>query len=312
MGESLVSIIIPAYNAERYIERCLRSVEAQTCANYECICVDDGSVDRSGKIFKEFAARDQRFVYICQQNAGPSAARNRGLEEAKGEYILFVDIDDTIEPDYLEKLVGGIERSGADICCCGYRYKGKENYSFNDFFPISKMTKNEFLKRLFMHTGGCVWSGIYKRPIINQNGIRFNVHYRMSEDQLFKLQYFLKCSRFSSIDYNGYNYWENADSLSRILDYDKWHKQIGLMDYMGSILLDSGYSLRQVNKMMEPKKVNVVTQLAWNCNGNFLMMFEDDLVMRILNCIHVNSLQRVKYILPLKLKWIRLVGWVYS
>ena len=307
----LVTVIVPVYNAEKYVDRCLSSIEAQTYQNYECLCIDDGSVDKSGEIIQEFTDRDQRFAYIYQPNSGPSAARNKGLENAKGEYILFIDSDDTVEHDYLDKLVEGIVQSGGDICNCGYQYKGKENYYFNDYFPISKMTRDEFLKKLFMHTGGLVHGGIYKSSIISQNKIRFNDKYSLSEDQLFNLQYYLKCSCFYSIDYNGYNYYENAGSLSKAPDYNKWYNQIGLMDYMASILLNTGYSMSQINKMLESKRVNVITQIAVNCNGEYQKMFDDELVVRTLKEIHIKKLWHVKYILPLKLKCVQLTKWAY-
>lgn len=98
------TIIVPVYNAEKYLRECLDSIVAQGCRDWECICVDDGSTDASGAILDEYAARDNRFVVVRQHNAGVSAARNRGMDAAKGEYLLFVDADDACVPWMLERL----------------------------------------------------------------------------------------------------------------------------------------------------------------------------------------------------------------
>lgn len=99
-----ISVIIPVYNSASFLERSVNSVINQTFANWELILVDDGSKDRSGQICDEFAQRDNRVCVIHQENAGAGAARNAGIEIAKGEYIIFVDSDDMIEPDYMELL----------------------------------------------------------------------------------------------------------------------------------------------------------------------------------------------------------------
>ena len=110
-----MSIIVPVYNVEDYLRRCLDSIERQTLAAWECICVDDGSPDGCGAILDEYAAKDSRFVAIHQENAGVSVARNAGIDAARAEYIGFVDPDDWIESDTYELALEAARRTGADI-----------------------------------------------------------------------------------------------------------------------------------------------------------------------------------------------------
>ena len=117
----LLSIIVPVYKVEKYLSACLDSILVQTYTNFELIVIDDGSPDGCADICESYAARDQRVRVIHQQNAGLAAARNRGLDEAKGELIGFVDSDDTISPDMYSVLYEAMSAGKADICVCNYR-----------------------------------------------------------------------------------------------------------------------------------------------------------------------------------------------
>ena len=113
-----VSVIIPVYNAEKYLRQCLDSVLGQSLKELEVICVDDGSTDSSREIIMEYANRDGRVKSLSQSNSGPGAARNLGLSVANGENVIFLDADDWFECDFLEKTCACIERTEADICIC--------------------------------------------------------------------------------------------------------------------------------------------------------------------------------------------------
>ena len=119
----LISVIIPVYNVEKYLRRCLDSVVAQTYRNLEIICVDDGSVDESGKICDQYAVRDARIKVIHQENQGLSAARNRGLDAAEGAYIAFVDSDDYILEDMYKKMLDKLLDYNVDLCVCQWQYE---------------------------------------------------------------------------------------------------------------------------------------------------------------------------------------------
>ena len=117
--EPVLSVIIPVYNREKFLERCVKSVAGSSLQNIEIILIDDGSVDHSGALCDELAEEDERIIVIHQQNAGVSAARNRGLEKARGKYFAFVDSDDYIEPEMYEKMIAAMEDHDADMVCCG-------------------------------------------------------------------------------------------------------------------------------------------------------------------------------------------------
>lgn len=117
---NLISVVVPVYNAGPYLRQCLDSIAAQTYSHMEVILVDDASTDGSGQICKEYAERDERFQYVrFPANRGPSAARNEGVGRAAGAFLSFVDADDYVEPDLLEKLYRSLTESGADISTCG-------------------------------------------------------------------------------------------------------------------------------------------------------------------------------------------------
>ena len=121
MNNPKISVIVPVYNVERYLRKCLDSIIAQTFSDWECICVDDGSPDNSGKILDEYAAKDKRFVIIHKENGGVSSARNAGLDMARGEYITFCDSDDWIEKETYEVAYMNAKKNNADIVTWQYQ-----------------------------------------------------------------------------------------------------------------------------------------------------------------------------------------------
>lgn len=120
-----ISIIIPIYNTEKYLKKCLDSLVNQTLQNIEIICINDGSTDNSGKILKKFAFKDKRIKIIEKENEGQSKARNIGIKKAKGEFLGFVDSDDWVDKNYFEKLYNAAIKHNCDIACCGFKRSGK-------------------------------------------------------------------------------------------------------------------------------------------------------------------------------------------
>ncbi len=175
----LISIIIPVYNVEKYLRECLDSVLAQTYKNLEVILIDDGSPDSCGKICDEYAAKDNRIKVIHQTNQGVSAARNVGLDAARGEYIGFVDSDDYIQPDMYEYLYQLISKDNADIAMCNviqtdtfkstspiqenYRLiKNKDLFDYSDWmYLVNKLFKNTIFKNLSFQMGASAGEDSY-------------------------------------------------------------------------------------------------------------------------------------------------------
>lgn len=190
MNEGLVSIIIPVYNRADHLGKCLDSIQEQTWTNLEVIVVDDGSTDRSRAIVREFVERDARFHLFTVEHQGPSAARNKGIEEATGEFLTFVDADDYIEPDYIRNLITAI--GDADICISGYKAWYQDRGLWQTVKPpAGRFTLAEFkegISRYERVMGGVAWK-LVRRSVVAEHGLRFPPEVRYAEDLLFFLRY---------------------------------------------------------------------------------------------------------------------------
>ena len=191
------SIIVPVYNVAPYLRECLDSVLAQTCPDWECICVNDGSTDGSGAILDEYAAMDSRFRVIRQANAGVSAARNAALEAAKGEWLGFVDGDDTIAKDWFARMLShagngvDIVHSNSGRAFGGRRFRDDGTY------------------RTFLRDG---WSqlNLVRRSVVGN--LRYRTGMRLKEDVVFFTELALKTRRIAFVQEPGYNYRARQDS----------------------------------------------------------------------------------------------------
>jgi glycosyltransferase involved in cell wall biosynthesis len=163
----LISVVVPVYNVEAYLAACLDSLLAQTRAPLEIVCVNDGSTDQSGKILDQYAEKDPRIRVIAQENGGLAHARNTGLEQARGEYVAFVDSDDTVSADFLEKLAGALESRQADIAVCDmeYRYEdGRTEASSGGSFSHTRAQLWPAL--VLINNSAC--NKLYRRRLLNE------------------------------------------------------------------------------------------------------------------------------------------------
>ena len=187
----MYSVIIPIYNSEEYLARCIDSVLAQTAGDFELILVDDGSKDRSGDICKEYQEKDSRIKYIRKENAGVSAARNTGIEYATGAYIGFIDSDDEISPDMYENLLTAATRSGADIAVCDITTVYSDGTTEDDTLPNvpnNKLIRKENLKpEQLRYMAGSACRCIYRKTLFSDENIRFPVGIKLSEDRIFNI-----------------------------------------------------------------------------------------------------------------------------
>lgn len=185
----MVSIIIPVYNVERYLRRCLDSAANQTLRDIEIICVDDGSTDSSGVICDEYAARDERFIVIHQKNARQAAARNRALEIARGKYISFLDGDDLFEPDMAEHALKKALETDADVVRFYFRYIGRYNGKPDKrLWFEGEINGSLSTLRVFFLPGSDVWARLWKREFLQKNNIKFQEDLPPWEDILFNAQ----------------------------------------------------------------------------------------------------------------------------
>ena len=187
---SKLSIIVPIYNVEKYLKRCIDSILSQTYIDFEAILIDDGSSDQSGRIIDEYAKTDERIVAIHQKNKGVSAARNAGLQVAKGEYIGFVDPDDWIEPDMYSVLLDMMDSEHCDIASCSWMANDENGVEtpYSSGLSSALMSREEYMKHLFdmpPTVAGSVWSKVIRRDIIRSD---FLEKYVICEDNHFVAQ----------------------------------------------------------------------------------------------------------------------------
>ena len=201
-----ISIIIPVYNVEKYLDRCIQSVLAQTFEDYELILINDGSKDASLEIMQHYQG-DKRVRVFDQQNMGPAKTRNKGIQEAKGKYIMFIDSDDYIDQDYVEKYYATLKEDDYDIVIGGYQKIQNGKVLFK-----RQLKDAEFSK--YMVTGPV--AKLYKKSFLVKNKIYF-LDTKASEDVYFNLLAYSKNPRMKVIDDIGYYYDYNPTSLSNTL-----------------------------------------------------------------------------------------------
>ena len=189
MDEKLVSVIIPAYNIEDYIGRCLDSVLSQKYKNLEIIVIDDGSSDRTGEILDDYEKKNHRMKVIHKENGGVSSARNIGIDRANGDYIGFVDGDDWVNPKLFETLVKLINEENADIAHCGYQmvFPDRVDYYYNTGKRVIQ-TKEQGLKDLLAGEmiEPALYNKLYKRELFEN--VRLNENLKINEDSLKVLE----------------------------------------------------------------------------------------------------------------------------
>ena len=206
-NDELVSVIIPVYNVEEYIEKCLNSVVNQTYKKIEIIIIDDGTQDGAGKICDDYAKKDNRIKVIHQNNRGLSAARNVGIDKAKGKYIAFIDSDDYVNEKYIELLLADIVENNADISVCGY----------NDVTPAKKLRTGEesccYLLSKQLDLDIVAWNKIYRRDLFIENDIRYPEG-RLHEDNLTTYKLYSRARKVSYISESLYNYVIREGSIT--------------------------------------------------------------------------------------------------
>lgn len=194
MMHSLITIVVPVYNAKTYIETCIESVMNQTYKNFEIILVDDGSTDESGLICDSLSRSNNKIITIHQINQGVSNARNVGIDNAHGEFITFIDVDDTVEELYLEYLINPFlnENRNIDISICGYS-KVKENgyIDVRTSGDKKKLTQSELFEEAFLDYGieGYPFNKLYVMALIRKFAIKFDKSIKICEDLLFYVEY---------------------------------------------------------------------------------------------------------------------------
>lgn len=218
-----LSLIIPVYNGEQYIENCYNTISKQTINNFEIIFINDGSTDSTFQILEKLATLDTRITLFHQKNKGVSAARNKGLEIATNEYIIFVDVDDIIKVDFCQTLLNNIEVD-EDILITNIIFERDNQYIIKSTsFEYNKIYKKEEINNLILKRLLCledltlipVYNKIYKKEFLIRKKIKFIEGLSLEEDGVFNAMVFHHLDKIRFIDYAGYIYKENENSVTR-------------------------------------------------------------------------------------------------
>lgn len=211
----LISIVVPVFNAGPALERCLLSLQKQTDSNFEVVLVDDGSSDDCLSSAHHFIESDARIRLFSKSNGGVSSARNLALTFVRGDVVLFVDADDTVEPDFIAVMRTAIE--GKDLVVCAYdsvRPTGSESFvlSSSTIVNMDAVYEHSFCTQII--NGGCC-NKAFRLDLIRQHGLRFNESFSVGEDMVFLAEYFQHCERVAYVNRVLYHYTVNAQSLTQ-------------------------------------------------------------------------------------------------
>lgn len=253
MNNIKVSIIIPVYNCEKYISRCIDSILNQTYKNIEIIAINDGSKDNTKEILNNYAKKYPNIIkHIEQENKGIAKTRNYGIKIATGDYITFIDNDDYLDRDYIEKYVNATENSKFDVVIGGYR-RPDENGKIVQIIQLKGC--EEWTKMRILTP----WAKIFKREYILKNNIEF-LDTNIGEDLYFNIQALLITDKLKVLDYVGYNWFYNKKSVSNTI-----HKDIRKLSIYK--LLDESYRVVKekniLNKYYDIIEMHFIKYIIW-------------------------------------------------
>ena len=259
MTKPSLSIVVPVYNTEKYLRRCMDSIMNQTLKDIEIIIVDDGSKKECAVLCDEISKTDSRIKVVHKKNGGLGFARNTGLEAASGEYIGFVDSDDYIEPLMCETLYNAAKKHNADLCLSGICFVGGNMFSESGtdsrkvYFEEETVFEKEDMKNLLLGVVGAlphepddsrygvsVCKNIFKTSVIREKGIRFlSERAILSEDTLFMVDYIKSAECAVGVSGAYYCYCRNEDSLSKAYKKDRFEKSIVFLDELEKRIADT-------------------------------------------------------------------------
>lgn len=268
---SLISIIVPVYNASNYLDECINSIINQTYRNLELIFINDGSTDNSLEILERYKNIDSRIIIINQENKGVSIARNNGMAIATGSYMGFVDADDWIEIDMFQTLFETIEKFQCDMVLSDKRtfINGKEiNSSYN--FPLNVKIEIDYIKNTILpyliekDDLYSLWNKLFKTSIIIENNIIFPPGNALSEDNIFNLLYFDKIKSMIYIDYTGYNYREVFGSATRnVIKNNYFQNVLSIYKFDYRSFMDLNLTDKEINKLKSLKFIKNILSLIY-------------------------------------------------
>lgn len=298
-----ISIIVPVYNVEKYIDQCIQSLVNQSYKDMEIILVDDGSEDESLMICQNWAIKDSRIRIITQKNQGVSVARNSGMNSSSGEWICFVDGDDWMEPDAIESMIACVD-DNVDLLITDYYADTNKGSEPNAFFSLSdydftRADKVELLKNCIIRTSfankksvttaGVPWGKLYRVSFLKENGFFFPVGLKKMQDIVFNIEVMQNCERILYRKIRTYHYRLNMESVcnrynplyeevsARVLD--EFHKFIKKYEYEDELIpvwntLRFMFSLGKIKFMYILNPTNFPLKEQIKCSRNLLRQYQ--------------------------------------
>ncbi|MCH5174299.1 MAG: glycosyltransferase family 2 protein [Prevotellaceae bacterium] len=229
----MLSIIIPIYNSAQYLHRCIDSVLRQTYKDIELVLIDDGSSDSSAEICDDYARKDMRVRVLHQANQGASIARKRGIDVAVGEWLTFVDSDDAVEEDYIERLYDAAIRYDIKIAACNQiQHKEGTEIEADKTGKTVLLKEQELHKRFFKYQFWGFWGKIYHRSVFENT---YFPKYTINEDYVVMVQLFNRCKQMAYVPMDLYHYMVHEDSLSHqklsLRMFDEYHNKRWVVGY---------------------------------------------------------------------------------
>ena len=240
-----VSVIMPVYNSVSSVVKMLNSLKSQTLKEFEVLMIDDGSNDGTENILDNFAQMDQRFKAVHKQNGGVSAARQTGLDLAKGEYVIHADSDDWVDPNMLEELYINAKQNDADVVICDFFSNTDRKQVLVKQEPLS-LAPAELLNELFQQLHGSCWNKLARRVCYNKYKIRFPEGVNHCEDLLTWIQLFQHPDvKVSYLPKAFYHYYNNSDSITRNFTHNTYEMRLKYLSKLDEILSDDYRDLKQ-------------------------------------------------------------------
>lgn len=237
-----VSVVIPIYNSEKTLHKCIQSLLDQTYDNWECILINDGSQDKSEEICRVYAEKDSRFTVVSKSNGGVSSARNQGIERATGDYLAFLDSDDYLANDYLQVLLENLKHNSCVMSVCRFADEGQDNTPGGE---DRILTREQAIATLFgdRGIGGYIGGKLFRMDVVRRGGLRFDEEQHFAEDMIFVYRYLLLCSENAGVFFGTarlYCYVKREDSALHERNYaavfqDKW---FNILDSYDKLLAD--------------------------------------------------------------------------
>ena len=283
----MITVVVPVYNMGDYLEQCMDSLLEQTYTDYEIIIVDDGSRREDAKACDRQAARSPKVRVIHKENGGVSSARNCGIMQAQGDYIIFVDPDDWMEKDGLASLIELRERSGADISICGYYCNEKgQDILPQRIWPADVYSRETALKLVVMPNGplmGCTWNKLYSMDVIRDHNLCFDEELLAVQDLHFTFRYFLCCRLIAYDPRPIYHYRSDGNGVSMMTSPQMKRKMSAFKAYEKIAALAQEVGDSEMVKMININECHYATKVLYSYYAN--KMRDQEALSRILGVL---------------------------